>query len=271
MTSSPRPNNPDLLELAALDAFGLLDEFEAEQFNRSFHEAPVPLQRKIVDLQTALVTDESLLPDESLPSELRTRVLAAVSTAIEEESGRFAPLATIGRNRRVDRRSYNALVNGRSSYYWRAASFVLAAVAIATLYFGFSMYKDAKTISHLALNQNTAEDLKTYLGPTFEDFAGNPRVTWTALTKTFPHQNGHVDVLVNDETGDVFVAAWGLPEIDGPYEFRARNGSDVTVLASLNVSGAVAALRLDDVAESMLSTAVWELTDSRGTVLFTSA
>ena len=37
----------ELLELAALDAFGLLDDYEAALFTRSFHHAPVAVQDEI--------------------------------------------------------------------------------------------------------------------------------------------------------------------------------------------------------------------------------
>ena len=47
MTAQDLYSHRELLELAALDAFGQLDEFEADLFNRSFHHAPVPLQEQI--------------------------------------------------------------------------------------------------------------------------------------------------------------------------------------------------------------------------------
>ena len=51
----------ELLELAALDAFGLLDEHESRLYSESFHDAPAVVQDQIVRLQADLAADEALL------------------------------------------------------------------------------------------------------------------------------------------------------------------------------------------------------------------
>ena len=102
--SAPSPmSRDDLLELAALDAFGLLDDYEAALFTRSFHHAPVGVQDEIRELQAEYAGDEALLPEVGPDATLKARVLRSVATAIEEESIELAPLATIGRRRSTPR------------------------------------------------------------------------------------------------------------------------------------------------------------------------
>ena len=72
-----------LLELAALDALGLLDEYEAALYNRSFHDAPAAVQEEIQRLQALVANDETLRVDEEPDPSLRARVLTAVAKAIE--------------------------------------------------------------------------------------------------------------------------------------------------------------------------------------------
>ncbi len=56
MTSPAPMSREELLELAALDALGLLDEYEAALYTRSFHHAPAAVQDEIKDLQATFAT-----------------------------------------------------------------------------------------------------------------------------------------------------------------------------------------------------------------------
>ena len=89
-------NYSELIELAVLDAHGLLDPIESELFNRSFHNAPASVQDEIVRLQHRLATDESLLPSDLPPASLKGKVIDAVAKAADTEAKRLAPLALIG-------------------------------------------------------------------------------------------------------------------------------------------------------------------------------
>src|SRR5262245_38253520 len=99
--SSPNPmTREELLESAALDAFGLLDEYETALFTRSFHHAPAAAQDEIIAMQADLVSDERLLPQRNTEQALGGRGLDAVALAIEQDSAHLDLLATIGRPRR---------------------------------------------------------------------------------------------------------------------------------------------------------------------------
>ena len=64
MTSPEPMTRKELLELAALDVLGLLDEYEAAYYTRSFHHAPATVQDEIKRIQAEVASDESLLPGE---------------------------------------------------------------------------------------------------------------------------------------------------------------------------------------------------------------
>lgn len=71
----------ELLENAQLDALGLLDEREREDFERAFWAAPPGLQTQIRREQARLCRVETLLPDATPREELRQLVLSSIRSA----------------------------------------------------------------------------------------------------------------------------------------------------------------------------------------------
>ena len=126
MTSTEPITPKELLELASLDAMGLLDDFEATVYTRAFHEAPATVQDEVVRLQAQVAGDLSLLPGDEPDPKLRERVLKAVAAAIERNDDALAPLASIGRRRRGIRGAERRFLSGSPAMYWRAASFMLS-------------------------------------------------------------------------------------------------------------------------------------------------
>jgi hypothetical protein len=96
MTNSDPMSREELIELAPLDAFGLLEDYEAALFNRSFHHAPASVQAEIRALQAQLAEEASLLSSEEPRQTLRQKVLIRVSEEVEEATEQLRPLATIG-------------------------------------------------------------------------------------------------------------------------------------------------------------------------------
>ena len=127
--TSVEPMTPrQLLELASLDALGLLDDVESAMYTRSFHDAPATVQDEVLRLQGEIANDHLLLPGEEPDPELRERVLKAVADALARDDS-LAPLARIGRQREHDRdggRRMGRMNLGGSGQLWRAASFALA-------------------------------------------------------------------------------------------------------------------------------------------------
>jgi hypothetical protein len=140
----------ELLELAALDALGVLDAVESARFERAFDAAVPSLQAEARSIQDKVALDPMLLSDEAAPASLRLRTLARVADAIEADAA--APIATIGpvRTQRasgasaqlVDRDALVREVMERAAreqrprqHIWRAASLFLFAALLVALYF----------------------------------------------------------------------------------------------------------------------------------------
>ncbi|KAA0215038.1 MAG: hypothetical protein DYG94_03695 [Leptolyngbya sp. PLA3] len=116
----------DLIELAALDALGMLEPKDQAEFERAFREAPASVRAQL-RAEQARIADLFQVDAEPSP-DLRDRVVAAVSAAVEAEvlggsravvhhPGRVVP--KVSRIRRV-------------SPLWRAAAIGLS-VAVVVL------------------------------------------------------------------------------------------------------------------------------------------
>lgn len=109
----------ELIELAILDAMGLLDEREQSAFEAAFRVASPAIQAQVRREQTRLSRIEALLPDVTPPAGLRAAVLAVIRDEIaagqKHVVGAIAP--TMYKSRGV-------------SPVWRAAALGLAAAAV---------------------------------------------------------------------------------------------------------------------------------------------
>lgn len=79
-------SNHELLEMASLDALGLLDADERDAFERAFRAASPALQANIRREQLRLSRMEDMLPAVDAPLGLKARVLSAVREAIDTMS-----------------------------------------------------------------------------------------------------------------------------------------------------------------------------------------
>ena len=119
----------DLIEMAALDALGLLDEREHAEYEQAFQAASPALRRQIrAEQQRAAEFEASLLPLVEPTESLKGRVLAkfAEAKALEEASGTRAVVHRPGRVVPKVRPSR------RVSPLWRAASIGLS-IAVVVL------------------------------------------------------------------------------------------------------------------------------------------
>ncbi len=136
MSPSNQLTREELLEMAELEAIGVLDEYELALFNRAFANAATAVQEEIRNLQASIVADASLLPADEPEIDLKHSVLAAVSQAIDEENEQLAPLATIGGgSRHIQGAASSAVSAFGHMYVWRAATFALAAGLLVCMFF----------------------------------------------------------------------------------------------------------------------------------------
>ena len=276
--SRPRyMNREELLNLAALDAFSLLDEYEAELFDRSFHHASATVQDEVVALQADLVTDPGFFTKDDPDAELRTRVLESVARAIEQETSRLAPLATIGRRARHDQNAEFPVKNRLFApiQFWRAACFVLAAALIISMYLYSQAVQEGSRIAQTALNRVTEDQLRTLVGPTFDDFVSAAIAGRNVRAVAFRPENqafsGNATVYLNEQTNTAFLLGLALPQ-DRQYTIRATpNAGNAVTLATINGSDPVSGTRLAELSTDLLRNATWEIIDrATGAVILTA-
>ncbi|MHC4809286.1 MAG: hypothetical protein ACYTEV_02840 [Planctomycetota bacterium] len=241
MSHLPPMTRDELLELAPLDALGLLDEYDALLFSRGFHAAPESVQAEIRELQAAVAADETLLPDVTPPASLSGRVLAAVRSEVEASSD-LAPLATIGRRRSataaaaaaatLDRpgmvqrptahggpiRPRRRLVDSLANHGWRAAAFALAAAVVVAMYFGVQLLDQNREL-FVIVRQMQAEQATANRLNALRDGAGDawllqarkPATERLALLPSDPSLNVSGMAYIDPTSGQTSIMVHGLP------------------------------------------------------------
>ena len=270
MSSSNAMTREELLEYAALDAFGLLDEYEASLYTRSFHNAPAAVQDQILQLQAQLVSDESLLPSVNPDPTLRTRVLQAVAEAIEQETSQLEPLATIGRPR-MNPDVIAKIEPNVASQFWRAAAFALCAGLLVVAYFLTQVSARQSRIAELALSQNTEarlNELEDLIGPTLMDHLFNTSSKPVHFASKVA--DGPRAVLYLIEGGEhAFLVIEDLAPTTDPYRLSVKDATgqveDVRWFESSGkLSGVSVALKN---VKTQLTNVTWEISGPSGVLL----
>ncbi len=257
----------ELLELAALDALSLLDEYEAALFTRSFHHAPTAVQEEIKALQAAFATDDTLLPDVQPSQALRERVLNAMARAIESESVKLAPLATIGRPPSERRAATVARIGlGGSGQFWRAATFVLVGVLVALVVIGSQRVQPNDKFQAFVVDLFAQEQVKAILeeearediiGRDFMEFiqAPNPRV----VTLGSKDHSAAALLLFDPTHEDALLLSVGLAA-HTEYTLTATDGT-TTITRTFQPLAAMHALTIDHVSPSLFAGLTWTVTE----------
>ena len=263
----------ELLESAALDAFGLLDEYEALLYTRSFHHAPAAVQDEIIQLQANLVSDETFMTPQEPDADLRQRVLDAVAEAIELEAPQLEPLAVIGRARPLAEVAPRAGRMPFATAWRRVAVFALCASLIVMLYEWSKAKEEGNAIAVSALNVYTDAQLDRLIGPTIKDYLFDPSAKRVFFKPSSAGTGMEAVIFINEGSGQAFLVTQALPaskELDYKLSIKDADGARTTIHKfSSNglLSGARVALK--DVAYN-LQNVVWEITDRNGQVLLAS-
>jgi hypothetical protein len=268
--TTPEPMRRDeMLEMASLDALGMLEADEAAYFSRSFLEAPRMVQEEIRALQASIASDLRLVSDEEPPAFLRNKVIGAVLAEIDDASQGLEPIATIGALRKarveksplqsnsirsvedfddvekhlqVERRAIRVRSMNRSLMAWRAASVGLAASLLATFFWLSLIANQAMKITQLAQGDSAHKELNTLLGPSLETFLTASCDYW-AFTSTRAELNCTGTLMVM-KTGESFFQAYGLPA-NGEYTLQVKSGDGVTILGKLTGGGKITGARFE--------------------------
>jgi hypothetical protein len=274
MTSPTPMTREELIELAALDAFGLLDEYEAALYTRSFHHAPVAVQNEIRELQAAFAGEASLLPDVEPDPALRQRVLDAVAKAIEADSLNLAPLAMIGRPDRARPGTAGRIGVAASTPVWRAAAFALAAALLVVAYFAGQFLERNNLLTGAVIDLSTLQQVEVEIGPTFKDFVGNPTCTTRTLRPVPGSGNDAFAVVYVNEQDEAFLFAVCLPKQNGPLTLTLTDeatGDEKLSQQFTRTSTLTGVQVTTPVTARMASTLTWAITDVTGTVILRSA
>ena len=203
-------NYNQLIELAVLDAHGVLEPLEVDLFNRAFHEAPAAIQDEIIQMQEAFAIDASLLPDIELPNSLKQKVIQRVNTVADKEASKLAPLALIGARLGRSRDRADSMP---SSQLWRLVAMVLLGVAVVLAVLAIDAQRRASNMATIALNAETNESLAELAGPGFTNFVGNPYCKIVRLERESGRSEGYIRVAIHELTGEGYVM--GLDLHDG--------------------------------------------------------
>ena len=258
--TTPEPMRRDeLLEMASLDALGMLEADEAAYFSRSFLEAPRMVQEEIRALQASIASDLQLVSDEEPPAFLRNKVIGAVLAEIDDATQGLAPIATIGalRNTRVtneaeyatgitnrsddveqhlqfERRAIRVRSMNRTLMAWRAATVGLAASLLATFMWVTVIANKAMDSNRIALNQWTESESVKQLGPTFNQFLATPCQMLSLVTTR--HENIAAILYINQKTNESFLVGYGL-QTNKDYTVRLNNKDGSTVQMGKLIGG----------------------------------
>lgn len=283
MTAPEPMTRTELMELAALDALGLLDEYEAALYTRSFHDAPAAVQNEIRELQAQIAAQLGELCDEEPSPELRDRVLQAVSKAIELDSP--APLASIGRGLNdydpnytsEARRRYSTrepVTAGRlafSGQFWRAACFVLVGVVVVCVFGMVHVWRSHNELTMAAVSSNTHEQLEKQIGPTVKHYLQSRDTIRIVMTADDEDTcDCWANVMILEDSEHALLITEGLPELaDGQtYQLRVRDeNGKVTTIARVTAGTMLAGHRVIIEGGSLLANATWELTGPNGVML----
>ncbi len=271
--TSVEPMTPrELLELASLDALGLLDTVEEAVFTRSFHDAPATVQDEVLRRQAEIANDLSLLPGDEPDANLRERVLKAVADAVEREEATLAPLARIGRRKRAtDRETGNRFGLTGSGQFWRAASFVLAGVSLTMVYFMAVGARNSCELYIAAINDDTKK-IEVLLDPRPTQFLvdGSQKIPLSGVAGTVPY---NVSLYINDTTGEILILH-DLPRVENlEYVLQVVNESGITEqLLAFSSLGDFGGVTVKDVSLELIAAAAsWQIATLDGMVILTSS
>lgn len=222
--NTPPFSNRDLVELAALDAMGLLDETERAAYEKAFRDAPPAIQAHVRSQQLLASDIEATLPSVQPAASLRERVLAAVGRAISLDAspvaGRIVPEVT--RSRGV-------------ASFWRAAAIGSMAAAILFGVVTVQMWSKFSELDQQIRSNTLADAFLKDFGPRFEQALMDKRTRFVQFNTTHDSGTQSMAVLLFDpETKKGQFFCKGLPADISAYTLSIVDAKGAVQTAVLN-------------------------------------
>lgn len=231
----------ELIELAGLDALGLLDPDELESFEAAFRRASAPLREELRDVQSQVVALGELLAETEPAAELRERTLAQLDQCIEQVPTPTLKRRVLGTIERFVEEDLHGSMQypiagaavlpgrgdwierfaaGRVSPLWRIAALVLLTATIGLGWFGVDAYSNAMRIADAMSHNRTEEILRFWFKQLPEDYWFNPESRITAFSAADQGFKGRANLAVINSQDRGFLAAINMPEFDQPYRLK---------------------------------------------------
>lgn len=238
-------NTLDLIELAVLDALGMLEPAEADAFDAAFRAAAPAVQQRVRTEQARLANLERLLPDVSPDPAVRDLVLTAVREAMlaqavaeAAESDEDGPLV-LRKSRGVSRS-------------WRIGAVASAAAAVAFgVAFGHSTLRYHSLEARFESNIGLDGALNAYGTESMSIFFNKDKLQDIKFAPVDPASQVQVVIEYIDEKDIGFLRAASLSASDSVeyalvvLDPNNQIGRTVKQFAS---SGQLTSLQLDDLA-----------------------
>ncbi|MDX9911561.1 MAG: hypothetical protein RBS39_07010 [Phycisphaerales bacterium] len=241
----------ELIELAVLDAFGLLETHEQDAFERTFSLAPPSVQAQIRRQQTRLARDESLLPHVAPSPELRAAVLDAVRRAMantHDHEMREAVLARVGAAVAADARSREPKIlrSHRVSPFWRAAALGLAASAVVFGVATLQMRSEIDRLAHAVESDSILAAIHQNFGSDYMHAALLDRNTQRVVFDRVANSTAQASLWINPDWSEAQLFYLDLPaDADARYRLVALDdqGNVREELATINSTGGLGSHR----------------------------
>jgi hypothetical protein len=228
----------ELIELAILDAMGLLDEEERIAFELAFRASAPAVQSQVRREQTRLSRIESILPEVTPPAGLRAAVVEAVRREMASAEGKNPALMLA-----------NSMVRPRGvSRIWRAGSLGLAAAVVVLGVVTFRLDAQYKDLKVQLDNDEVLKVVSRELGPSFvRNVLFSKDTKRIILSPKASGYKGMASVWVNNEWKDGLFFCNAMPTPQGSnFKIAIVDANDriVRELATFESNGALKPVKL---------------------------
>jgi hypothetical protein len=218
----------ELIELAILDAMGLLEEDERELFEAAFRGATPAVQSQVRREQTRLSQIEMLLPSVTPPAGLRALVIQAVRDEMSRSPSKRSLLMP------------TMVKSGRVSPLWRAGSLGLAAAVLILTVTLFLFQSQHQRMLEKYSTDTLVKNMVDELGGTFvRDVLFNRDTQRAVFVSDNSGFRGEASIFVNPEWGAKFFC--NAMETPGGRTYRLalvdENDKIVEVLTTFSSDG----------------------------------